>query len=183
MNISLPIRLASGITVLMLSAAACSSDDASTTPEQAPTTTEAPTTTTTAPVEQTIVEIASSEADFSTLVTAVTAAGLVDTLSGAGPFTVFAPTNAAFAKIPEDQLTAILADTDQLTSILTYHVLPAAVASSDLEPTQQVATVQGDTVDIEVVDGKATINGCNIVQTDIVASNGVIHVIDCVLTP
>lgn len=183
MNISLPIRLASGITVLMLSAAACSSDDASTTPEQAPTTTEAPTTTTAAPVEQTIVEIASSEADFSTLVTAVTAAGLVDTLSGAGPFTVFAPTNAAFAKIPEDQLTAILADTDQLTSILTYHVLPAAVASSDLEPTQQVATVQGDTVDIEVVDGKATINGCNIVQTDIVASNGVIHVIDCVLTP
>ena len=185
MRISLPIRLASGVVVLALAAAACSSDDSSdsaTTPEET-TTTEAPTTSNTAPAEQTIVEIASSEADFSTLVTAVTAAGLVETLSGPGPFTVFAPTNAAFAKIPEDQLTAILADTAQLTAILTYHVLPAAVASADLQPSQQVETVQGDTVDIQVADGKATINGCNIVQTDIVASNGVIHVIDCVLTP
>ena len=179
-----PIRLAAGLAAITLTVAACSSDDpkADATPAKSTekTTTTAPAASTT---DQTIVEIASAEPDFSTLVTAVTTAGLVDTLSGEGPFTVFAPTNAAFAKIPADQLNAILADKDQLSAILTYHVLPAAVMSTDLQPSQQVATVQGDTVDIQVGASGATINGCNIVTTDIEASNGVIHVIDCVLTP
>jgi uncharacterized surface protein with fasciclin (FAS1) repeats len=116
-------------------------------------------------------------------VTAVQEAGLVETLSGDGPFTVFAPTNDAFAKIPSDQLNAILADRDQLTAILTYHVLPSEVMAGDLDPEQSVATVQGDNVEIKVANGAATINDCNIVDTDIEASNGVIHVIDCVLTP
>ncbi len=186
MRISTPIRIAAAVAALALTAAACSSDDDDASDE---------TTTTTAPEERsddasddvvegsTIVDIAASNPDFSTLVTAVTAADLVATLSGDGPFTVFAPTNAAFAAIPEEELNAILEDKELLTSILTYHVVAGAVLAADLQPSQEVPTVQGDTVDIQVSDAGATINGCNIVTTDIEASNGVIHVIDCVLTP
>lgn len=142
-------------------------------------------TTTTAAAEEagTIVEIASGNPDFSTLVQAVQAAGLVETLSGEGPFTVFAPTNEAFAKIPKEQLDAILADKDQLTKILTYHVVPGRILAADLQPTQKVTTVQGQEVEITVADGKATINDANIVKTDLEASNGVIHVIDTVILP
>jgi uncharacterized surface protein with fasciclin (FAS1) repeats len=141
------------------------------------------TTTTTMAAAETIVGVAAANPDFSTLVTAVKTAGLESTLSGPGPYTVFAPTNEAFAKIPKAQLDAILADQQQLTSVLTYHVLPSAVKAGDLQPTQSVATVQGANVDIKVDGTTATINGCNIVKTDIQASNGVIHVIDCVLIP
>jgi uncharacterized surface protein with fasciclin (FAS1) repeats len=178
----LPIRLAAGIAAIALTVAACSSDDSTSDATEAP---EQTSSTTAAPAEPSmnIVEIASGEEDFSTLVTAVTTADLAETLSGEGPFTVFAPTNAAFAEIPEDQLNAILADQEQLTAILTYHVVPGKVMAGDLQPSQQVETVQGDTVDIQVGDAGATINGCNIVTTDIEASNGVIHVIDCVLLP
>jgi uncharacterized surface protein with fasciclin (FAS1) repeats len=135
------------------------------------------------PSGDTIVDVASANADFSTLVTAVTEADLVETLQGDGPFTVFAPTNDAFAKIPADQLDAILADKAQLTSILTYHVVPGKVLAADLQPEQMVKTVQGQDVDIKVAPSGATINGCAIVKTDVMASNGVIHAIDCVLTP
>ena len=107
----------------------------------------------------------------------------MDTLQGPGPFTVFAPTDAAFAAIPTDQLNAILADKAQLTKILTYHVVPGEVMAADLQPTQMVKTVEGQDLDIKVTNGAATVNGCNIVKTDITASNGVIHVIDCVLIP
>jgi uncharacterized surface protein with fasciclin (FAS1) repeats len=131
----------------------------------------------------TVVDVAAGNPDFSTLVEAVKAAGLVETLSGDGPFTVFAPTNDAFAKIPEDQLDAILADREQLTKILTYHVVPGRILAADLQPSQKVATVQGQEVEITVTDGTATINGANIVTTDIEASNGVIHVIDTVILP
>ena len=186
--IKLPNRLAIAAAVVALTAAACGSstsksDSASKTVKDTTTTTAATTTDSPATSNQTIVEIASANPDFSTLVSAVTKAGLVDTLSGPGPFTVFAPTNAAFAKIPADQLAAILADQAKLTAILTYHVLPAKVMSTDLQPTQKVKTVQGGEVDIQVVGANATINGCNIVKTDIEASNGVVHVIDCVLLP
>ncbi len=174
-----PFRILAVTAAIALTAAACSSDDTSSSQETKSSTTTA------APVaeDMTIVDIAAGNEDFSTLVTAVTEAGLGETLSSEGPYTVFAPTNAAFAAIPEDQLNAILADKDQLTAILTYHVLPAEVMAGDLQPTQTVTTVQGDTVEITVADGNATINGCNIVKTDIKASNGVIHVIDCVLLP
>jgi uncharacterized surface protein with fasciclin (FAS1) repeats len=179
--IRMPVRFAAALAVLALTAAACgsSSSKSDSKPAKETTTTSAAPATT----AKTIVEIASANADFSTLVTAVTKADLVQTLSGAGPFTVFAPTNAAFAKIPAAQLDAILADKAQLTKILTYHVVPGKVMAADLQPTQSVKTVEGQNVEIKVSSGQATINGCNIVKTDIEASNGVVHVIDCVLIP
>ena len=96
---------------------------------------------------------------------------------------MFAPTNEAFDKIPADQLNAILADKAQLTKILTYHVVPGQVMAADLQPEQMVKTVEGQDLDIKVTNGAATVNGCNIVKTDVTASNGVVHVIDCVLIP
>jgi uncharacterized surface protein with fasciclin (FAS1) repeats len=139
---------------------------------------------TTAAAGNTLVDIAASNPDFSTLVTAVTAAGLVDTLKGAGPFTVFAPTNEAFAKIPEADLNAILADKELLTKILTYHVVPGEVLSKDLKKKQKVETVEGSKVLIKVSKKKgATIEDAKIVTTDIQGSNGVIHVIDTVILP
>ncbi len=133
---------------------------------------------------QSIVDIAVSNPDFSTLVAAVTAAGLVDTLSGEGPFTVFAPTNAAFAKLPQETLDALLADpTGGLTQILLYHVVPGKVMAADVTDGLTVATVQGSPVTFSVVDGVVKINDATITVTDIEASNGVIHVIDTVITP
>jgi transforming growth factor-beta-induced protein len=133
----------------------------------------------------TIVDIAADNPDFSILVAAVTEAGLVETLSGDGPFTVFAPTDDAFeAALEALGITAeeLLAN-PALGDILTYHVLSGEVMSSDLEPTQTVATVQGEEVTITVDDDGARINDAEIVQTDIEASNGVIHVIDAVILP
>lgn len=178
------LGITAAVVTLSLGAAACSSDGIDDAGKKDSTET---TTTTTSPATdtstQTIVEVASANSDFATLVSAVEVAGLVDTLSGTGPFTVFAPTNEAFSEIPAADLDAILADKAKLTAILTYHVVPGKVLAADLKPQQKVATVQGGEVDIEVSGGKATINGCNIVKTDIAASNGVIHVIDCVITP
>jgi uncharacterized surface protein with fasciclin (FAS1) repeats len=131
----------------------------------------------------TIVGGAAADPQFSTLVSAVTAAGLVDTLNGEGPFTVFAPTNAAFDKIPADQLQAILADKDKLTKILTYHVLPAKVLSKNLKKKQTVTTVEGSPATITVKKSGATIEDAKIVKTDVKTSNGVIHVIDTVILP
>lgn len=174
-------RIVAATALVALIAVGCSSSDDSSdasTRDSSTSTTEE-----TMAASETIVDVASSNADFSTLVTAVTTADLVETLQGEGPFTVFAPTNDAFAKIPADQLNAILADQAQLTSILTYHVVPGKVLAADLQPEQMVKTVQGQDVDIKVASTGATINGCNIVTTDVMASNGVIHAIDCVLTP
>jgi uncharacterized surface protein with fasciclin (FAS1) repeats len=186
MRISRTWRVLAAGAALAFVLSACSSDDDG---ESSSTTrdTTASATTDESMNAETIADVASGNPDFSTLVTAVQKADLAETLSGDGPFTVFAPTNDAFAKIPAEQLNPILADKEQLTEILTYHVLPAKVRSSDLQPQQSVATVQGENVDIAVANGSATINatinGCNIVDTDIEASNGVVHVIDCVLTP
>lgn len=132
-----------------------------------------------------IVDIAASNDDFSTLVAAVSAAGLVDTLKSEGPFTVFAPTNAAFAALPDGTVESLLLpeNKDQLVAILTYHVVPGAVTSDQLIGQRlNVATVQGDTVHVDGTDG-VTVNNATVTTPDIIATNGVIHVIDTVLLP
>ena len=133
---------------------------------------------------KTIVDIAAGNPDFSTLVAAVQAAGLVETLSGEGPFTVFAPTNAAFAKLPEGTVESLLADVPALSKVLTYHVVAGKVMAADVVKLTSAATVQGQEVKIAVVDGSVKLNDVSTVTaTDIQASNGVIHVIDSVLLP
>jgi uncharacterized surface protein with fasciclin (FAS1) repeats len=138
--------------------------------------------------KQTVVAIAARNPDFSTLASAIKQAGLAKTLKAKGPFTVFAPTNAAFAKVPKDQLDALLADKTALTNVLTYHVLAGKVPSSALKPTQEVTALDDAPFTITVADGKATItdgqgNTINVVKTDIPAKNGVIHVVDSVMLP
>lgn len=134
--------------------------------------------------EQTIVDVASANGSFTTLVAAVQAAGLVDTLSSPGPFTVFAPTDDAFAALPEGVLDALLLpeNKETLTQILTYHVIAAEVPASDVA-TGSVDTVAGEAVEVVADDSGVTIGGANVVQTDVEAGNGVIHVIDAVLIP
>lgn len=129
-----------------------------------------------------IVDIAVADGNFTTLVAAVEAAGLVDTLKGDGPFTVFAPTDEAFAALPEGTVEALLDDIPTLTAILTYHVVPGAVMSGDLSDGMTAETVNGQSVTIGVSDG-VTVDGANVVLADIEASNGVIHVIDAVILP
>ena len=129
-----------------------------------------------------IIETAVGNPDFSTLVTAIKAAGLVETLSGTGPFTVFAPNNAAFAKIPEATLKAVLADKAKLTSILTYHVVAGKVMAKDVVKVTEAKTVQGTSVKIDAANG-VMINDAKVIKADIECSNGVIHVIDTVLMP
>ncbi len=138
-----------------------------------------------APAEmQDIVDTAIAAGSFNTLVAAVQAAGLVDTLKGEGPFTVFAPTDEAFAALPAGTLETLLADPKgQLTQILLYHVVPGKVMAADVTDGLSADTAQGSPVTFSVADGKVMINGVNIVATDIEATNGVIHVIDAVLLP
>lgn len=128
-----------------------------------------------------IVDTAVSAGSFKTLVTAVQAAGLVDTLKGPGPFTVFAPTDEAFAKIPKDQLDALLKDKAKLTAVLTYHVVPGKVMAKDVKA-GKVKTVQGGEITVGTMGG-VTVDNAKVVSTDVAASNGVIHVIDTVIMP
>ncbi|NBP11662.1 MAG: fasciclin domain-containing protein [Betaproteobacteria bacterium] len=130
---------------------------------------------------QDIVDVAVGAGSFNTLVTAVKAAGLVDTLKGAGPFTVFAPTDEAFAKVPKETLDALLADKDRLTAVLTYHVVSGLVMSKDVSA-GKVKTVQGSELTI-TTDGGVKVDDANVVKADIVTTNGVIHVIDAVVLP
>ena len=132
-----------------------------------------------------IVDVASGAGSFNTLLAAVKAAGLVETLKGDGPFTVFAPSDAAFAKIPKAKLDALLADKTALTSVLTFHVVPGRVMASDIVKANGAMpkTVNGQTVDIKVRDGKVYVGGAQVTSADVQASNGVIHVIDTVLMP
>ncbi len=130
-----------------------------------------------------IVDVAVGAGSFDTLVAAIKAAGLVDTLKGDGPFTVFAPTDEAFAKIPAADLDALLADKEKLTAVLTYHVVPGKVMAADVVKLDSAKTVEGDSVTIVVSDGGVKVDDANVVKTDIVTSNGVIHVIDTVLMP
>lgn len=130
-----------------------------------------------------IVDTAVAAGNFQTLVSAVEEAGLVDTLKGEGPFTVFAPTDEAFAKIPQDQLESLLANKTQLTAVLTYHVVAGKVMSTDLTDDMAVATVQGENVTINLDEGSVMVNDAKVVQADIECSNGVVHAIDTVLMP
>ena len=129
-----------------------------------------------------IVDTAVAAGDFTTLVAAVEAAGLVETLKGDGPFTVFAPTDEAFAALPEGTVEALLDDIPTLTGILTYHVVPGAVMSGDLSDGMMAETVNGQSLTISLGDG-VMVDSANVVAADIEASNGVIHVIDAVIMP
>jgi uncharacterized surface protein with fasciclin (FAS1) repeats len=129
-----------------------------------------------------IVDTAVAAGEFKTLATALQAAGLVDTLKGKGPFTVFAPNDAAFAKVPKDQLDALLKDKAALTKVLTYHVVPGKVMAADVKP-GRVKTVQGSELTIAVAGGAMMVDNAKVIKTDIVTDNGVIHVIDSVLMP
>ncbi len=130
-----------------------------------------------------IVETAISAGSFNTLVAAVKAAGLVETLSGEGPFTVFAPTDEAFARLPEAQLQALLADKEALTAVLTYHVVAGKVTAEDVSKLSSAQTLNGQTVSVKVQDGKVMINDAQVTTADIDATNGVIHVVDKVILP
>ena len=128
-----------------------------------------------------IVDTAVAAGSFKTLATALTAAGLVDTLKGKGPFTVFAPTDEAFAKVPKADLDALLKDKAKLTAVLTYHVVPGKVMAADVKA-GKVKTVQGSELTVTTMGG-VKVDNANVVKTDIVADNGVIHVIDSVVIP
>ena len=132
-----------------------------------------------------IVDTAVAAGQFSTLAAALDAADLVDTLRGDGPFTVFAPTDAAFAKLPEGTVETLLKpeNKDQLVAILTYHVVPGAVKAEQVVTLDSATTVNGADVSIEVSDSGVKVDEASVVKTDIAASNGVIHVIDSVILP
>lgn len=181
------LKVVAVLCVASLALVACSSDSDSDKESKETTTTKAMKEESTK--DMTIVEIASGNEDFSTLVSAVQAAGLVDLLSGEGTYTVFAPTNDAFAKIDKATLDTLLANKEELTKVLTYHaVATAVVKSGDLTDGQKITTAEGSELTIGVKDGKVTVTTdagvtANVVQADIEGSNGVIHVIDTVLLP
>jgi uncharacterized surface protein with fasciclin (FAS1) repeats len=131
-----------------------------------------------------IVAVAAGAGSFNTLVAAVKAAGLVETLQGKGPFTVFAPTDEAFAKLPPGTLESLLKpeNKEKLVAILTYHVVPGKVMAADVK-TMKAKTVNGKELSLVVADGKVTVDNAKVIKTDVPASNGVIHVIDAVVLP
>jgi transforming growth factor-beta-induced protein len=135
--------------------------------------------------EKDIVDTAIAAGDFNTLVTAVKAAELVETLKGEGPYTVFAPTDAAFAKLPEGTLESLLKPENKakLAGILTYHVVAGKVMAADVVKMNEAKTVNGQMLKISTTDGKVMVDGANVAKTDIECSNGVIHVIDAVVLP
>jgi len=135
--------------------------------------------------DKTVVQNATNTASFTTLVSAVQAAGLAEKLSGPGPFTVFAPTNEAFSKLPPGTLEELLKPENKakLVSVLTYHVVPGNVKAKDVVKLKEATTVAGSNVAIVVKNGVIMIDGAKVVQTDITSSNGVIHVIDAVILP
>ncbi len=190
---------AAALLFLTVGLAACGSDKAKTT--EAATTEAVATDTTAAMAAETtaasaaettaavaadapkdIVDTAVAAGSFTTLAKLLTDAGLVETLKGTGPFTVFAPTDEAFAAVPADTLAALGADKALLTKVLTYHVVPGLVMAADIKP-GDVATVAGPTIKLSIVDGKVMVNDATVATADVVASNGVIHVIDKVLLP
>jgi|SRR5271165_3886120 len=130
-----------------------------------------------------IVDTAVSAGNFTTLVTAIKAAGLVDTLKGPGPFTVFAPTDEAFAKLPPGSVEALLKDPEKLKDILLYHVVSGKVMAASVVKMKSAKTVEGGSVKIHAMGGKVMVDNADVVKTDIVCDNGVIHVIDAVIMP
>ena len=133
--------------------------------------------------EKDIVTVAAEAGSFNTLAAALQAAGLVETLKGEGPFTVFAPTDEAFAKLPEGTVEALLKDKEALTNILLYHVVSGSVTSGQVVKLNEAATLAKADVGINVKDGKVYINDSQVTTADVAASNGVIHIIDSVLIP
>jgi len=133
--------------------------------------------------EKDIVQTAIDAGQFQTLARALGAAGLVETLKGDGPFTVFAPTDEAINKVPKEKLEALLKDKEALAAVLKYHVVSGKVMAADVVKLDSAKTVQGESVTIEAKEGKVKINGANVTKTDIECKNGVIHVIDAVLLP
>ena len=179
------LAIATIVPALALGAAACGGDDegngssgggAATSQEQAPSTQQN---------AQDVVALAQDTPDLSTLVTAVSTAKLGDTLQGDGPFTVFAPTNAAFKELGDEQVQSLLEpeNRDQLTKVLTYHVVPGTLTAADLSDGQKLETVAGETLTVKVDGGTVMVDDASVVQPDVEASNGVVHVIDGVLTP
>ncbi len=132
--------------------------------------------------EKDIVDTAVAAGSFKTLATALQAAGLIDTLKGKGPFTVFAPTDEAFAKVPKADLDALLKDKAKLTAVLTYHVVAGKVMAADVVKLKEAKTVQGSSLKIDTTKG-VKVDNANVVKTDIACSNGVIHIIDSVVMP
>ena len=187
------LSLASVLALALATAAACSSTDTASTDTSSETTVETPMETSSpdAMMDKDIVDTAVAAGDFTTLATALTAAGLVDTLKGEGPFTVFAPTDEAFAQLPDGTLDTLLADpTGDLASILTYHVVPGKVMAADVLGLdgQMVTTVNGADLTVNVDGSTVTLTDAQggtstVTMTDIEASNGVIHVIDTLLLP
>jgi uncharacterized surface protein with fasciclin (FAS1) repeats len=179
------LTIAAVAVAAALTLAACSSDsgDTATSPTAAAEGAAAEESAMTDEAPGDIVAVASTTDGFSTLAAAVTAAGLVETLQGDGPFTVFAPTDDAFAALPAGVLDALLLpeNKDALTKILTYHAVAGNVMAADVTD-GEVPTVEGQTILLSTADG-VTVNGANVIQADVVASNGVIHVIDAVLLP
>lgn len=181
------------LAVVLCTAISCANDSTTTETKDTTTTTNTavvdgatPTDATPpATTSQNVVETAIASPNHSTLVAAVKAAGLVETLSGAGPFTVFAPTNAAFEKLPAGTVDGLLKPEKKadLTKILTYHVVPGSLKAADLKDGQKLKTVEGNELTVSVKDGKVMIDGANVSTADLVASNGVIHVLDAVVMP
>ncbi len=138
-----------------------------------------------AAADKNIIDTAIAAGQFNTLATALSAAGLVDTLNGPGPFTVFAPTDEAFAKLPAGTLASLLRkeNKDQLTALLTYHIVPGEVMAADAAKLKQTKTVNGKTVRVNISNGKIMINNATVTGADVPASNGVIHIINSVMLP
>jgi uncharacterized surface protein with fasciclin (FAS1) repeats len=176
------IALAAALTLTL---AACGGEDAAeATVAETPETTVAETVETTmAMVEMNLVEVAGEAGSFTTLLAAAEAAGLVETLTGEGPYTVFAPTDEAFAALEPGTLDALLADPEALADILLYHVVPGKVMAADVVGLESATTAQGSDITITVDGDSVMVNEANVTATDIEASNGVIHVIDAVILP
>lgn len=187
MKRSLPFSIAAVALVVAACSAAASPSPASMTPTQAPVTqgpTMAPATVAPSAATGDIVAVATTAGSFKTLLKAATVAGLVETLQGPGPFTIFAPTDEAFAKLPPATLASLLADPAALKKVLLYHVVSGEVMASQVVGLTSAKSVEGASIAISVQGGSVYLNGTTkVVTTDITASNGVIHVIDTVLLP
>ncbi len=184
---NLKIAAAGGVAALLFLSGCSNDSDAATAETTAPTTAAATPSDMASPSAAeagTIVDVAAGNPDFSTLVAAVKAAGLVETLSGEGPFTVFAPTNEAFEELPDGVVDALLLpeNKEALTAVLTYHVVSGEV-TSDMVTAGDVETVEGSTIAVTTEDGGVQVNDGEVTAADVDASNGVIHVIDEVLVP
>jgi len=172
------------LPALVLALAACSSTAATPSPSATPAPVATPSAAPSAAAEEDIVGTATAAGSFKTLLTAATAAGLVETLQGKGPFTVFAPTDEAFAALPAGTLDKLLADKEALKNVLLYHVVAGDVTADQVVKLTSATSVEGAPIAISVKDGKVYLNGsAQVVTPDVMASNGVIHVIDKVILP